>query len=157
MSRTAEVWLPGCRPDFAGPLLLDTHVWLWFLAGEAERMSADAVELLRRGAAGAGLLVSDISVWEIGNKSAKGKLTLLPSVSKWVQRAEQISGFSFVPLDRDTLLLSTQLPGNVHGDPADRMLIATAATRNIPLLTADGLILTYAKESHLLSVCNVRP
>ena len=157
MSRTAEVWLPGSRPESAGPLLLDTHVWLWYLAGEAERTSADAVELLRRGAAGAGLLVSDISVWEIGNNAAKGKLTLLPSVSTWVERAQQVSGFSFVPLDRDTLLFSTQLPGTVHGDPADRMLIATAALRGIPLITTDRLILAYAEESRLLSVCDVRP
>ena len=93
-------------------------------------MSADAVELLQQGATGAGLLVSDISVWEIGNKAAKGKLTLL---------------------------FSTQRPGTVHGDPADRMLIATAALGGIPLITADRLILAYAEESRLLSVCDVRP
>ena len=156
MSRTSDVWLPGSRPGFAGPLLLDTHVWLWYLAGDSERMSVDAVELLQRGAAGSGLLVSDISVSEIGNKAAKGKLTLMPSVSTWVERAQQVSGFSFVSLDRDILLFSTQLPGTVHGDPADRMLIATAALRSVPLITADRLIVAYAQETHLLSVCDVR-
>ena len=156
MSRTSDVWLPGSRPEFAGPLLLDTHIWLWYLAGDTERMSADAVELLRRGAASAGLLISDISVWEIANKAAKGKLTLVPNASTWVEQAGRVPGFTFVPLNRDVLLFSTQLPGTVHGDPADRMLIATAALRRISLITADRLIIAYAEESHLLSVCDGR-
>jgi PIN domain nuclease of toxin-antitoxin system len=156
MSRTSDVWLPGSRSEFAGPLLLDTHVWLWYLDGVTERMSADGVELLRRAAGGAGLLVSDISVWEVGNKAAKGKLTLMPSVSAWVGRAAQVPSLSFVPLARDTLLFSTQLPGMVHGDPADRMLIASAALESIPLITADRLILAYAEESRLFSACDVR-
>jgi PIN domain nuclease of toxin-antitoxin system len=157
MSRTSEVWRPGTKPDFTGPALIDTHIWLWYLDGATDRMSPDAVELLRRSAGGAGLLVSDISVWEIGNKAAKGKLTLVPSVAAWMHRAAQAAGFSFLPLGRDVLLFSTDLPGMVHGDPADRMLIAAAALRKVPLITADRLILEYARDAGVLSACDARP
>lgn len=149
-------WLPAERSDFAGPALIDTHVWLWYLDGAVEQMSPEAVELLRRCVKGEGLVVSDISVWELGMKAAKGKLELRPDPRGWVDRASRRPGFSFLPLDRDILLRSHLLPGEVHGDPADRMLMASAALSGMPLLTADALILEYAAREGGLSVCDVR-
>jgi PIN domain nuclease of toxin-antitoxin system len=49
-----------------------------------------------------------------------------------------------LPLDRDILLRSTSLPGEVPGDPADRMLMASSALSGLPLFTADALIIEYA-------------
>jgi PIN domain nuclease of toxin-antitoxin system len=152
----AGVWLPDTEPGFAGPAIVDTHIWIWYLDGQAESMASSAVELLRRCVRGGGLLVSDISVWEVGTKVAKGKLDLAPDVSTWVQRASRRPGFSFLPLDRDVLLSSTQLPGTVHGDPADRMLIATAGFAAVPLVTADGSIIDYARNEGGFSVCDAR-
>jgi len=63
----------------------------------------------------------------------------------WLQRAERAPGIRHLPLDREILLLSTRLAGTVHNDPADRMLIATAQINNIPLMTADRLIIEYAQ------------
>ena len=119
-------------------------------------MSSEAVHLLRRCAKQEGLLVSDISVWEVGNKAARGKLSLAPNVSAWIHRAERQPGISFLPLDREVLLSSTQLPGAVHGDPADRMLIASAALAGVSLVTADRLIVEYAATQGGLSVCDAR-
>lgn len=156
MKRLAEVWQPGAERTFSGPALLDTHVWIWYLDGAADRLPSAAVRLLRRCVRGEGLLVSDISVWEAGTKVAKGRLTLSPNVSAWLARAEGRPGFGFLPLDRQILLSSTQLPGTVHGDPADRMLIATAALTGMPLVTADRLIVEYAAAQGGLSVCDAR-
>lgn len=141
---------------FAGPAIVDTHIWIWYLDGQVEGMASSAVELLRRCVRGEGLLVSDISVWEVGTKVAKGKLELLPNVSAWVERASRRPGFSYVLLDREILLASTQLPGTVHGDPADRMLIATAGLVAAPLVTADGAIIDYARDEGGFSVCDAR-
>ena len=58
---------------------------------------------------------------------------------------------------RETLLASTQLAGPVHGDPADRMLIASASLAGVPLATADPLILAYAEQQAAFSACDVRP
>ena len=145
------------QPSFSGPALIDTHIWIWYLDGAEHRMSPDAVQLLRRCVQANGLLVSDISVWEIGNKMAKGKLTLSSGASAWVDRAGRRPGFSFFPLDRAILLSSTQLSGVVHGDPADRMLIASSILGGMPLVTADRLIIEYAAGEGSFSVCDARP
>lgn len=154
--RLPEVWKPGSQTAFAGPALIDTHIWIWYLDGATDRLPAAAVQVLRRCVAGEGLLVSDISVWEIGNKVAKRKLTLSPSVSTWLDRAGRRPGFSFIGLDRDILLSSTQLPGTVHGDPADRMLVASAMLNGVPLVTADRVIVEYAASGAGVSVCDAR-
>jgi PIN domain nuclease of toxin-antitoxin system len=102
------------------------------------------------------LLVSDVSVWEIGTKVAKGRLRLALDVPVWVARAERAPGIRFLPLDRPTLLLSTALPGTVHGDPADRMLIASALLHRCALVTADRTIVAYARSDAPLTVVDVR-
>ncbi|HUF11729.1 MAG TPA: type II toxin-antitoxin system VapC family toxin [Longimicrobiales bacterium] len=153
---TADVWLAGERPNWSGPALLDTHVWIWHLQGETRGMSGEASELVRRCVREDGVWVSDISVWEVGMQASRGRLELMPSVSAWVESASRRPGFSFMLLDRQVLLGSTQLPGDPHGDPADRMLIASAAISGRPLFTADERIIEYARRQGGFSVCDVR-
>lgn len=64
---------------------------------------------------------------------------------------------TFLPLDRDILLLSIQLPGEIHGDPADRMLIAAAQLHGLPLITIDQRIIEYARVHRGVPVCDARP
>jgi PIN domain nuclease of toxin-antitoxin system len=137
-------------------LLLDTHVWLWYLDGAERELSAAAIELLRVANRARQLLVSDVSVWEVGTKVAKGRLRLALDVSMWVARAERAPGMTFLPLDRATLLLSTALPGEPHGDPADRMLIATALLQQCALVTSDRGIMAYARSAATFMVVDVR-
>jgi PIN domain nuclease of toxin-antitoxin system len=150
-------WRAGDYPRFAGPALIDTHIWLWYLDGAREEMAADALAMLRRAVTGDGLIISDMSVWEVGTKAAKGRLALAPSVDAWIDRAATRPGFRFASLDRPTLLASTQLPGAIHGDPVDRILIAAAAGAGIPLVTADRAIVDYANAARVVSVCDARP
>jgi PIN domain nuclease of toxin-antitoxin system len=157
MTSLPDLWQPHEREVFAGPALIDTHIWIWYLDGAETLMALDAIRLLKRCVRGHGLLVSDISVWEIGTKASKGKLTLLPSLSAWLEQAGRRPGFTFLPLDREILLRSTQLPGTVHGDPADRILIASARLANLPLVTADRAIIDYVRGEGGFSVCDARP
>ena len=138
-------------------ILLDTHVWVWYLDGAEDRLASAAIDTIRGALRRDGVLVSDISVWELGTKSAKGKITLTPTVHAWIERASRRPGFSFMALDRDILLSSTQLPGLSHGDPADRMLIASAALAGVLLATADPQIIAYAEAQGGFSVLDVRP
>lgn len=149
-AKPSSVSRAGERPKIRGAVLIHTHIWIWHLDGAADRMCTDAVELLRSSAREDGLLVSDISVWEVATKSAKGKLTLSPDVSTWVDRAGRRPGFTFLPLDRQILLRSTRLPGTMHGDRADRMLIASAVLAGVPLVTADRLIIEVRRAHGLL-------
>ena len=89
-------------------MLLDTHIWLWYLEGTERELTPAALELLRRANRVHQLLVSDVSVWEIGTKVAKGRLQLALDVSLWVARAERAPGITFLPLDRPTLIESVK-------------------------------------------------
>jgi PIN domain nuclease of toxin-antitoxin system len=139
-----RVWTPAELADYSGPLLLDTHIWLWHLEGSSEHTAAELTPLLDRSGARSHLFVSDISYWEVAVKAAKDRLTLSVDLAVWLQRAEAAPGIRFRPLDRPVLLLSTRLRGAVHNDPVDRMLIATAQLGNIPLVTADRALIEYA-------------
>ena len=119
-------------------------------------MSAAALALLERCGGKSALVVSDISWWEIAVKAGKGKLTLSMDAGVWLNRASSAPGVSFLPLDREVLLLSTRLSGASHNDPADRMLIAAAQLNNLPLVTADKLIIDYAKSHAGIPVVDAR-
>lgn len=151
-----RVWRPADLPDYDGPLLLDTHVWVWHLEGDASQLSPDTVALLDRSGGAGRLHVSDISYWEVAVKSAKGRLAFSIDATVWLRRAERAPGIRFLPLDRETLLLSTRLAGTAHNDPADRMLIAAAQLYNVPLVTADRSIVEYALEQAGTPVVDVR-
>jgi PIN domain nuclease of toxin-antitoxin system len=156
VASTSRIWRADELDGYDGPLLLDTHVWIWHLTGDAARLSPAVVSLLDRVGGRSGLRVSDISYWEVAVKAAKQKITLSLDAAIWLQRAERSPGIRFLPLERDVLLLSTRLAGTAHNDPADRMLIASAQINNIPLVTADKLIIDYARAVAGTPVIDVR-
>ena len=153
----SQLWKAGEREDYDGPLLLDTHIWVWMLEGNGARMAPAVVPLLERSAASARLAVCDISFWEVGVKAAKGKLTLSLDAPIWLRRAERAPGVVYLSLDRTVLLQSTRLGTDLHGDPADRMLIAAAQLFGVPLVTADENIIAYAASRPGVPVCDARP
>jgi PIN domain nuclease of toxin-antitoxin system len=120
-------------------LLLDTSVLLW-LAADQSRLSERARGLI---AAHAGeLCVSAISAFEIGIKHRKSSLLLPQEPESWFGAALQLHGLLEVPVDWRIAERSTSLP-RLHGDPCDRMLIATAQLRGLTLLSPDPLLLAY--------------
>lgn len=145
MKRPSQVWRAAELSAYSGSLLLDTHIWVWHLEGDASRMAPATIPLLNRSGVDGGLRVCDISAWEVAVKAAKGKLHFTIDPMIWLQRAGRAPGTRALALDREILLLSTRLPGTLHNDLADRMLIAAAQLNNIPLVTADALIIDYAK------------
>jgi PIN domain nuclease of toxin-antitoxin system len=94
-----------------------------------------------------GLLVSSISVWEIAVKSSIGKLSLPLPIDEWYKLAKAHSGITIEPLSPLDAIASTQLPGNFHKDPADRILVAIALRYDIPFVTCDTKILNYHRVS----------
>ena len=127
-------------------LLLDTHVWLWYAEGVADRLRPASIRKLEEARQGDGLLVSAISVWEIGMHAARGRIQLAVPLRDWVERALAAPGIRLAPLDAAVAAESTLLPGEPQGDPADRFLIATARTHDVALATRDAGILAYAKQ-----------
>jgi PIN domain nuclease of toxin-antitoxin system len=144
VKRSGAIWRPTDLTDYEGALLLDTHVWVWYLDGNTERIAQSLLQVLERSGRSNQLLVSDISYWEAAVKARKGKLVFSIEPAIWLRRAEATPGIRGLPLDRETLLLSTRLSGSEHNDPVDRMLIAAAQLNNLPLVTSDRLIIDYA-------------
>lgn len=121
--------------------LLDTHAWVWLVKGEPQARPIANLP------AGSVLGLASISVWEVGMLETKGRLVLQPDVRTWVNSA--LLGLRLLPLDAEVALQATRLPGSVHGDPADRIIVATAQILNVPLATADARIIQYGKQGHL--------
>jgi PIN domain nuclease of toxin-antitoxin system len=134
-------------------LLLDTHVLVWLLT-DSDRISAAVYNQIERAAAQDLLFVSAITPWELAMLVAKGRLVLSRDVGNWIDAALSLPGIHLEALSPAIAVASTRLPltllsGQVHPDPADRILIATARSIDATLVTADERVLDYAKAGHL--------
>jgi len=130
------------------PVLLDTHVWVWLAEGRAG-VRPEAVALMERAGEESLLRVSAISAWEVGMLEARGRLRFDVACEEWVEKAFGLPGLSLMPLTPSICVRSSRLPGNLHGDPADRLIVATARELGALLLTRDEPILQYAAKGHL--------
>lgn len=95
------------------------------------------------------LHLSPISAWEIGIGVSKGRLSLPLAPLDFIERFIERMQVKLSPLDPAILVSSSSLPGAVHGDPMDRILIATARALDLVLVTSDRPILRYAEAGHL--------
>lgn len=129
-------------------LLLDTHAWLWIEA-DPDRLSKAARSRIKQEARAGKLWVSVMSVWEIGMLVAKDRIRLSMPVDEWVRQACATPGLQMLGVIPEVALESTRLPDSPHGDPVDRLLIASARQHNLTLVTADEKILAYAKQGHM--------
>lgn len=131
-------------------ILLDTHVVIWLDSGEPIKAAAlDSIEAAR---SEGGVLVSPVSAWEIGTLVRKRRLSLAPDPLSWIRRFLSQSGVRSVELTMEAAALSASLPEPFHGDPADRLLVATARELGATLATRDERILAYATKTQSLDV-----
>lgn len=129
-------------------LLLDTHCWVWMQLGLTGRFAPASLRTIERSARAGDVGVSVISVWEVGMLEAKGRLELRMTCADWIRAALATPGLSLIPLSTEIALESSRLPGSFQGDPADRMLIATARVTGARLMTKDRKILDYSEQGH---------
>jgi PIN domain nuclease of toxin-antitoxin system len=120
-------------------ILLDTHAAIWFTtdSGLGKRSQAIAEEAL----ADDRLAISAISFWEVSMLVAKRRLRSLDSASE-LRKKVLDSGINEVPLTGDIAIVAGNLEG-LHGDPADRFIVATAITHDATLMTADESLLEW--------------
>lgn len=137
------------KSDGAGLVLLDTHVWVWYVEGDRARFSPRIEPVIEAAVERGDLLVSAISVWEVAQLDALRRLQLTQEVRTWVARALAFPGVRLKGLSPAIAIESTRLPGEPHRDPADRMLVATARLTGAALVTCDAQILAYAKPGHV--------
>ena len=130
-------------------LVLDTHVWIWVMEGVKAQLSTATIRLIEKAAADAALAVSAISVWEVAMLDRRGRITLSRSIDEWVKAALTAPGLRLADISPEIAIESTRLPGEPPGDPADRIIIATARVLGATLVTRDDEITSYAAGSHV--------
>ena len=128
-------------------MLLDTNATLYL--GEGKPMRADAVAAIDAAASSATLLISPVTGWEIGLLVRKRRMSLSLEPLLWFRTFLSRSGARPTPLTAEAAITSSFLPEPFHGDPADRMLVATARELGAALVTRDARILAYAEAGHL--------
>ena len=142
-------------PESSTTIVLDTHVWIWLMEGDATRLSDSVIEELERASDVGGLRVSAISIWEVAMLEAKGRLRLSRALDEWVRDALRARGLRLLQLTPEIAIESARLPGKVPGDPADRIIMASARAEGSRLATRDRAIIQYGRSGHL-AVLNAR-
>jgi PIN domain nuclease of toxin-antitoxin system len=133
------------------PLLLDTCAAIWF--AEDQYMSDAAIEALDEAFdAAAAVCVSPITAWEIGLLAARGRIKLPATPQLWFRRLMDLPGMRLADMSPDVLVTSSFLPGKLPGDPADRILAATAREFGYILITRDRPLLDYAEQGYIRAI-----
>lgn len=131
------------------PLLLDTHYWIWLQFGVREQLREPVLKAIHQAAESGNLLLSVMSIWELGILEAKARIHLHAPCEQWVRDALAMPGLSVAPLTPEIALASSRLPEPFHGDPADRIIVATARALGARLVTRDSKILEYSRKRHV--------
>ena len=120
-------------------LLLDTCTLLW-LTQEPARLSAASRQALDNSENE--LWVSLASVWELALKTLAGKITFSPPLRRWLAEQQGIWQFGYLSVSEEHILRTLEIERH-HLDPFDRLLVAQALERNLPLVTPDPMIARY--------------
>jgi PIN domain nuclease of toxin-antitoxin system len=120
-------------------LLLDTHIFLWWL-GESPRLP-ERIRLVIEDPATA-VFVSAASIWEIAIKASLGRLEIDPAVPAGLDGVVAACGFADLPIEARHAAAVRDLPFH-HADPFDRLLLAQAQLEELTLATADTKLAAY--------------
>jgi PIN domain nuclease of toxin-antitoxin system len=139
----------------ASAVLLDTCAVIWLANGD--RMQKQALDAIVSAGLGDAIFVSPVSAWEVGllsrpRLSGPAAPQFLPDPKAWFARVMAGPGIRPTPFTPDIAIDASHLPEDPHGDPADRLIIATARRLGIAVVTRDARILAYARRGHLTAI-----
>lgn len=120
-------------------ILLDTHVWLWWLLEEG-KLDESERSMLDEHAMNGQITISAATLWEVEMMETQGKILLEPDFETWITRATESQICKVLPIDENVIKATRKLPVNFPHDPADRMIVATALLHQIPLATKDEVL-----------------
>ncbi|MDQ8756068.1 type II toxin-antitoxin system VapC family toxin [Sphingosinicella sp. LHD-64] len=126
-------------------ILLDTATLVWFTLGDG-RLGPESRRLIETGNA---FSLSAITPWEVAMLVGKGRLNLGQGPLDWISRILSDPRMELVPVAPKLAVAAGLLPPAIHGDPADRLILATANDLVCPVLTPDEKILEYAAQGHV--------
>jgi len=129
------------------PFLIDTHIWVWYINGsQALKKSFKTLDNALKNNT---LFLSAISLWEIAMLEEKKRITLGMPCIEWINQSLEKTHAQIAPISPMIAVDSCNLPGKFHGDPADRLIVATARIENFTILTRDKQILAYSRQKYI--------
>lgn len=129
-------------------IVLDTHIWIWYINRELERFPASWLERIETAER---VGISPVSCYEVALAQQRGRLSLPCPVKTWFQEALSPSGISLFPLT-DAIASRAFDLSPIHRDPFDRIIIATAIEYKAKLASIDGVFARYPELKALLMV-----
>ncbi|MGB5596957.1 MAG: type II toxin-antitoxin system VapC family toxin [Crocosphaera sp.] len=129
-------------------IVLDTHIWFWYINESFEQFPLEWVEEIRQAQQ---VGVSSISCYEIVLAHNKGRLEINMDVQQWLIDALEPSGIELLPLTPEIAVRAVNL-SPIHKDPFDRIIISTALEYKAKLASIDGLFKQYPElKNYLMS------
>lgn len=117
-------------------ITIDTHVIIWD-ALKPEMLSDAAKQEILKANNSDGIIICNISLWEIAMLVKKGRIEIGAAYLEFINLIKASNKYIFQPITPEIAELSTTLPSEINGDPADRLIAATSIITNTSLITAD--------------------
>jgi len=117
-------------------IVVDTHALVWWL-GQSTELSPRAKRALAGGAEPGRVVASAISIFEIATLVRRGRLQLGVAIDQWLNAMRALPELRIEPVSAEIAQLAGNLAPPMHGDPADRVIAATAICLDSRLVTAD--------------------
>jgi PIN domain nuclease of toxin-antitoxin system len=127
-------------------IVLDTHIWVNWILGGNSALTPEIVMAMQNESR---LAVSGISCFEVSLLVNRGKLELPLPVNEWLAEALTNSGVESLPVTCEIANRAVMLP-EIHRDPADRIIIATAIVHNAKLASLDSVFPNYQELGNRL-------
>ncbi|MBE9195852.1 type II toxin-antitoxin system VapC family toxin [Synechocystis sp. LEGE 06083] len=121
-------------------ILLDTHIFLWFISGDTQ-LSTGARDAIRD--PDNEVYLSSVSVWEAIVKYQLGKLPLPESPETYLPKQRELHQIASLALDENSVVQLAKLPP-LHRDPFDRMLVCQALQNGLTIATVDSAVRAYS-------------
>ena len=123
-------------------IVIDTHVLVWWLT-RAPGLSRKAERTLAAHGDPGQIVVSAISLLEIATAVRRGRLELTIPLDQWLADMNSLPEIRVESVSADIAVLAGGLAEPIHADPADRLIVATASTLGVPLVTGDKKLQAY--------------
>ncbi len=117
-------------------VVLDTHTWLWWV-DSPNRLSAPARRAIEEADQ---IRLSSISCWELATLVRLRRIEFDRDVRMWIRQALAIDRVTVTPVSSEIAIDAGSLPAEFPGDPADRVIYATARSADCPLITRDRVL-----------------
>lgn len=125
-------------------ILIDTHIWIWWLNDDGP-LTREERNFLDEASENRKVAISAISMWEVQMLVQKKRISLEVPFDQWLREASSPDVVQLYPIDVNVTIAAHQLPKSFHGDPADRIIVATCIATKATLMSRDRKLKTFTK------------